>query len=216
MMIRAYSESYLNDAKQNLAECMDYGIKACRIEPDFFSAIFLQSGYAEQFERGNPAVIAGMSGVELARSIISYAYPEYSFPDYAFSEKRSDVYWAGWALAEFQWTTCKRFKDVFSKVSLLEIVSMYRLYHEMDVSRFIEDLSEKLLVIEKDTHLKTIRENRGISQSELARLSGVKLRSIQLYEQRVNDIDRAQAGTLYKLSRVLGCTVEDLLESPER
>ena len=216
MMIRAYSESYLNDAKQNLAECMDYGIKACRIEPDFFSAIFLQSGYAEQFERGNPSVVAGMSGVELARKVISYAYPEYSFLDYAFSEERSDMYWAGWVLAEFQWTTCKRFKDIFSKVPLSEIVDMYKLYHEIDVLRFIEDLSEKLLGIEKDTHLKIIRESRGISQSDLARLSGVKLRSIQLYEQRVNDIDRAQAGTLYKLSRVLGCTVEDLLESPER
>ena len=63
--------------------------------------------------------------------------------------------------------------------------------------------------------LKTIRENRGISQVELAALSGVKLRSIQMYEQKVNDIDKAQARTLYKLSRVLGCSIEDLLENPE-
>ena len=75
---------------------------------------------------------------------------------------------------------------------------------------------EKWLSVVQDTKLKRIRENRGLSQSELAKLSGVKLRSIQMYEQRVNDIDKAQAGTIYKLSRVLGCTVEDLLESPER
>ena len=31
----------------------------------------------------------------------------------------------------------------------------------------------------------------------------------------VNDIDKAQARTLYKLSRVLGCSIEDLLENPE-
>ena len=36
-----------------------------------------------------------------------------------------------------------------------------------------------------------------------------------IYEQKVNDIDKAQAGTLCKLSRVLGCTIEDLLENPE-
>jgi len=30
--------------------------------------------------------------------------------------------------------------------------------------------------------------------------SGVKLRSIQMYEQRINNIDKAQAGTVYKLS----------------
>ena len=38
--------------------------------------------------------------------------------------------------------------------------------------------------------------------------------SIQMYEQRVNDIDKAQAQTIYKLSRVIGCSMEDLLEKP--
>lgn len=37
---------------------------------------------------------------------------------------------------------------------------------------------------------------------------------IQMYEQRINDIDKAQAQTVYKLSRVIGCSVEDLLENP--
>ena len=42
------------------------------------------------------------------------------------------------------------------------------------------------------------------------------LRSIQMYEQRNNDIDKAQGHTLYKLSLALGCEIEDLLESPMR
>ncbi len=32
--------------------------------------------------------------------------------------------------------------------------------------------------------------------------------------ERVNDIDKAQAQTVYKLSRVIGCEMEDLLERP--
>ncbi len=35
-----------------------------------------------------------------------------------------------------------------------------------------------------------------------------------VYEQRVIDIDKAQAQTVYKLSRVIGCEMEDLLEKP--
>lgn len=215
MMIHAYSESYLNDAKQNLAECFDYAISACQFEPILFSKLFIQSGYADKFERGNPAIIAGMSGIELAKKIIAYAYPNPKFPKRIFSADRSTVYWAGWALAQYQWTTCKRFKDIFSKISLVEILSMYSVYHEMDIAQFIEDMDKKYDSIIRETRLKIIRENRGISQAELAKLSGVKLRSIQMYEQKVNDIDKAQAGTVYKLSRVLGCTVEDLLENPE-
>lgn len=214
-MICAYNELYLNDAKENLAEFFDYAINSCKFDADFFAKLFVQSGYADKFERGNPAIIAGMSGIELAKKVITYAYPNWKFPEKIFSEDRSNVYWAGWALAEYQWATCKRFKDIFSRISLSQIVSMYHVYHEMDIEHFIEDMNRNYDSVERETHLKTIRENRGISQAELAKLSGVSLRSIQMYEQKVNHIDKAQAGTVYKLSRVLGCTVEDLLESPE-
>lgn len=215
MMIHAYSEFYLFDAKQNLAEMFDYAINTCHFNANLLSKLFVHSGYADKFERGNPAIVAGMSGIELAKKIILYAYPNPKFPERIFSEDRSNVYWAGWALAEYQWTTCKRFKDIFSRISLEEIISMYDVYHEMDIKHFIEDIDKKYDSITQETHLKTIRENRGISQAELAKLSGVKLRSIQMYEQKANDIDKAQAGTIYKLSRVLGCTIEDLLENPE-
>jgi len=215
MMIHAYSEFYLNDAKQNLAEFFDYAINACHFDVNLFSKLFIQSGYADKFERGNPAIVAGMSGIELAKRVIMYAYPNWEFPERIFSENRSNVYWAGWALAEYQWITSKRFKDIFSRVSLAEIISMYNVYHEMDIEHFVEDVTKRYNAIEQETRLKTIRENRGISQTELAKLSGVKLRSIQMYEQKVNDIDKAQVGTIYKLSRVLGCTIEDLLENPE-
>lgn len=214
-MIHAYSEFYLNDAKQNLAEFFDYAIIGCKYDANLFSKLFVQSGYADKFERGNPAIIAGMSGIELAKIVITYAYPNWKFPERKFSEDRSNVYWAGWALAEYQWATCKRFKDIFSRISLAEIISMYSVYHQMDIEHFIEGMNKKYDSVEQETRLKMIRENREISQTELARLSGVSIRSIQMYEQKVNDIDKAQAGTVYKLSRVLGCTIEDLLENPE-
>ncbi|MBQ8821274.1 MAG: helix-turn-helix transcriptional regulator [Lachnospiraceae bacterium] len=214
-MIHAYNELYLSDAKQNLAEVYDYAINTCKFDADIFSKLFVQSGYAEKFERGNPAIIAGMSGIELVKRVISYAYPDRKFPEKIFCEERSEVYWAGWALAEYQWITCRRFKDIFSRISFSEIIAMYNVYHEMDIGHFIEDMNKRYHAVELETKLKKIRENRGISQSELARLSGVNLRSIQMYEQKVNDIDKAQVGTVYKFSRVLGCTVEDLLENPE-
>ena len=33
-----------------------------------------------------------------------------------------------------------------------------------------------------------------------------------MYEQRNKDIDKASAESLYRISRVLGCTIEDLIE----
>ena len=60
--------------------------------------------------------------------------------------------------------------------------------------------------------MKKIREIRNVSQAELAKISGVSLRSIQLYEQRVNDINKAQTDILFRISKTLGCRIEDLFE----
>ena len=213
-MTRAYNECYLNDAKDRLAQFFDYLMNDCGMQPDWVASIFLSSGYAEQFERGNPAVLAGMSGVELARAVVWKTYKKKTLPEPRYSEGLAPEYWAGWALAEYQWHSGKRFKDVFEHVKLSEILRMYPAYHEMDIARFIEAMDEKCAAEQPECRLKKLRESRGLSQAELAKASQVSLRSIQMYEQRVNDIDKAQAQTVYKLSRVIGCTMEDLLERP--
>jgi DNA-binding Xre family transcriptional regulator len=61
-------------------------------------------------------------------------------------------------------------------------------------------------------NLKKLRDKRGYSQSKLAELSGVSLRMIQYYEQGANDINTAQAETVYRLAQALECNMEDLLE----
>ena len=63
-----------------------------------------------------------------------------------------------------------------------------------------------------ETNLKCIRTAKGYSQKQLAELSGVSLRSIQMYEQRRKDINKAQSDSLYRLAKSLNCTMEDLLE----
>ena len=213
-MTRAYSESYLNDAKDTLSQCFDYLINDCGFDADWAASLFLSSGYAEQFERGNPGVLAGKSGVELAKAIVQKTYRNRSMPELRYGNGLSAEYWAGWALAGYQWYSGRRFKDIFDHVRLSEVVQMYSVYHEMDITKFIETMEAKCAEPLRESRLKVMRESRGLSQAELARESGVKLRSIQMYEQRVNDIDKAQAQTVYKLARVIGCQVEDLLENP--
>ena len=213
-MTHAYSESYLNNAKELLSSFFDYAINDCQLKPDWITALFVNTGYAKQFERGNPAYIAGMSGVELARAVIVKAYGSREFPPPTNTEDCSPAYWAGWALAEYQWFCGRRFKDIFARIPLTKIIDMYSVYHEMDITSFIDAMEVFYKAAEGDSKLKRIRESRGLSQSELAEESGVHLRNIQMYEQRVNNIDKAQAHMLYKLSRVLGCDMEDLLENP--
>lgn len=214
MAIPAYSELYLGGAAATLAVAFDYALNICRIRPDDFAGFFVVSGESDKFGRGNPSVVAGKSGIELVRSIVEKVDPSRELPEPVFSQNRTAEYWAGWALAQYQWHSAKSFKAIFGKVTLSEIIKMYKVYHEMDITAFIEAMDKKIAERIVCTNLKNIRENRGLSQSELSAASGVQLHSIQLYEQRVNDIDKAQAQTIYKLSIALGCGMEDLLEKP--
>ena len=206
MTIRAYNELYLNDAVICLANAFDYAVNTCGLSADRFGELFVRSDLAAEFERGNPAVVSGRSGAEPGEIV--------SKRNVGYTEGRTAEYWAGWALAQYQWATVKRFKDIFARVAPSEVVAMYPVYHEADISRFVEAMERRYNEVVTETKLHKIRKLRKMSQNELAEKSGVNLRSIQLYEQRVNDIDKAQAQTLYRLAVVLGCNVEDLLEKP--
>ena len=52
------------------------------------------------------------------------------------------------------------------------------------------------------TNLARIRKNNGISQKELAMLCGISIKTVQAYEQRLKDINRAEAKTLFKISQI--------------
>ena len=87
---------------------------------------------------------------------------------------------------------------------------MYYPLHEADISKFVEIANE--IVFQKETNLSIYRKHAELSQKELSIYSNVSLRSIQLYEQRQLDINVAPVIKLYRISRVLGCNIEDLLE----
>ena len=61
--------------------------------------------------------------------------------------------------------------------------------------------------------LKQIREEKSITQKDLAERSGVNIRMIQHYEQGYKDINKAQGLTLQALAKSLECKIEDLLET---
>lgn len=63
--------------------------------------------------------------------------------------------------------------------------------------------------------LKILRVKKGLSQSELAEASGVKLRAIQTYENNSRQIDKANLLTMCQFAKALDCKIEDMLENEE-
>ena len=212
MAIRAYDELYIASAQNILGHAVDYAVNTLDIDADVFGSAFAVSDISKQFEIGNPAYVAGMNGCELARAVLDAAHLSYpDQPDEMYVDK-SAQYWAGWALAYFQWASGVPFTDILKAVSLQEIIQMYPVYHEMDISQFADRMQDALARAYPLTRLQERRLNCGYSQAQLAIAADVPLRQIQLFEQRQRDINKTSAVTLYKLSKALHCRMEALFE----
>ncbi len=215
MAIRAYDELYLPGAQNILGYAVDFAISTLALTPNDFGNALAVSNSAKQFSEGNPRYVAGMNGCELARSIlddVGMSYPEAE--DEMYLDK-SPEYWAGWALAYYQWSTDLSFMEILRAASLDDIIQMYPFYHEMDLTHFEDHLDHLVKKAHPQKRLCERRKNCGMTQSELAAEADVPLRQIQLFEQGQRDINKTSAITLLKLSKALHCKMEDLLE-PER
>ena len=213
-MMTAYNELYLDDAMRNLADMVEYAVCDLGFKPDVFFGWFVSSGIASKFEKGNPKYITGMSGVELAEVVLNKTNVEFQSREPLFSMDKGREYWAGWILAYYQWITGMRFEDIIKNgLPLSKVMSMYIL-HEADESKFVENANE-IIARHKEskiTRLQEIRKSRGFTQQQLSDASGVKVRMIQLYEQRQNNLSKARVEVVLSLAKALGCEIEDLID----
>lgn len=212
MAIRAYDESYIHNAQNILGHAVDFAVMSLNIDPDVFGSAFAVSDASRQFANGNPRYVAGINGCELARMVLTETHKTFADTEDGMFLDKSPEYWAGWALAYYQWFSSRSFMDILTAVPLSRIIEMYRVYHEMDIQQFVDRMDELLKQYYPYTRLRTRRQNCGLSQSSLAADSEVALRQIQLFEQRQRDINNAAAITLLRLSKSLHCQIEDLLE----
>ena len=213
-MTIAYNELYLDDAMHNLADMVEYAVCDLGFEPDEFFGWFVSSGIASKFEKGNPKYITGMSGIELAEVVLNKTNVEFQSKEPSFSMDKGREYWAGWILAYYQWTTGMRFKDIIKNGLPLSTIMSMCILHEADESKFVENANEIIARNKKNrnTKLQEIRKSRGFTQRQLSDASGVKVRMIQLYEQRQNDLSKARVEVVLSLAKALGCEIEDLID----
>lgn len=211
-MIHAYREIYLSNVQSALGDAFDYAINTCGVPGESFVKMFVAGSVSKRIENGEPAYLSGKSGIELAVEIIEESTGKTLCAEQEVRFARSCEYWIGWAVAYYQWYSGRKYSDIFKALPFADLQKMYETLHEADITKFVDIADQRIREYFPDTNLKRIRTAYGCTQAELAERSGVSLRSIQMYEQRNKDINKAGAASVYSLAKVLGCTVEELLE----
>ncbi len=212
MKPKPYSESQLHRFMDKMGDAFDDVINDCQIDGTEFVKMFVASTACKKIENGEASYISGKSGIEIAIECVYEITNKELAVELSEKYNRSAQYWCGWAVCYYQWWSSRKYADIFKAVSFEDMLGLYPTLHEASVEKIASVIEEKVRAAYPETNLKRIRTVYGCSQRELAEMSGVSLRSIQMYEQRNKDINKAQSESLYHLAKALGCTMEDLLD----
>lgn len=63
--------------------------------------------------------------------------------------------------------------------------------------------------------LKTMRQAKGLSQSQLAEKANMNVRTLQHYEQGSKIFDHARIDTILRVCLALNCKFEDIIENQD-
>ncbi len=208
----AYDENMCYYGQNALAWTFDTAVNWYKVELDVFYQMFLNSIVSKRFAEGDPFIIMGKSGHEIAADILVENVENFQIRPNYYTLNRSSEYWLGGSLAYYQWYKGIPFSQITEDVSILDYQKMYSKYHEMDMMHFVNDVDEMRRMAKHSSRLKRFRMYAGLSQKELADICGVPLRTIQQYEQRQKDINRANVDYVLRLSKALHCELTALLE----
>lgn len=211
-MMHAYDEMYLEKARIALGRMFDFAVYQLGYSIEKFYDLFISSGVAKRFENGDVSLLVGKSGIEIGYEVLNKTFGDTQPIEIEFTVNRSEEYWTGWVLAYYQWLCGMSFSKINEKISIRDILALYTPYHEMDIRQVVDKLDEMMIKKDEDTNLKKRRKAAGLSQSGLAKEVGVSVRTIQQYEQRQKDINKAGLERMLAFAKRLYCDVEDLME----
>ena len=102
-------------------DAFGYAIRVCGVPGENFIKLFTVSSVSKHMENGEPAYLAGKSGVELAVQILAETTGTTNPPEPPERYARSCEYWIGWAVAYYQWYSGRKYSEIFKVLSFAEL-----------------------------------------------------------------------------------------------
>ena len=212
-MKKAYVANYLDDAMQNLGEAFDYAVNACQLDLEIFFSLFISTGIADLFADGSPKYVVGTSGSELVLKTLEKAgLSTENCPDRQTDFGFSKEYKCGLVLAYYQQKSGRSFRNIQEIFSVDDLMGLYPILQKYSEEKFLEVVERDIDKNSDATRLQTMRKKRGMSQSQLAQVSGVNIRTLQQYEVGAKDINKASVLSVLALASALSCSPKDIIE----
>ena len=122
-MMHACDEILLPRAEDTLGRMLDYAVYSLRYDIQTMMQLFIASGEAFRFERGDIRTIAGTSGIELAYLVLEKSGLQFDRTQPRYTKGMSAEYCCGRVLARIQWQTGAPFESILRLFSVQTFIS---------------------------------------------------------------------------------------------
>lgn len=200
-------------AIEMMAEMFEYSKCYLHVESDEFFDMLNNTNSSDKLYNLDIIYIYGKSSIEIINDI--YLANEMKIKTFNNKKllKSDKYYWLGLVIASYCYGKKISFKEFGQRIKPSQILRMYNIMHEAPHMKVIEEIDK--ILNKQESVLKSIRQAKNISQNELSILSGVSLRSIQMYEQKKKNISKASFEIVKRLANSLLIKPEELYDSSQ-
>ena len=155
-----------------------------------------------EFEKSNVTRIAFMPNDEIYEEIFNEVKNDYK-------ENPYDIYgWLGYIYIHLFFRFKITFEMLFIALPIETAISMYPLYHEMDITQLFDYFAEVL----RPSSLSLVMKRRGFTMKKLSEASNIPFSTIRSLKLGYRDIDKLEVFKTVLIASVLNVKVETLLK----
>ncbi len=156
-----------------------------------------------ELEKSNITTIAFSSFEKMYSEIFPFNENNYIFDEYNIFG------WCGYAYMHLFLYKQITFEALFYVIPFSKMMELYKLYHEMNITRLDDYVNEVL----KYSILDIAMKKNDMSSNKLSNLTGLSISTINALRYNKRDISKLEAGKLLKIANVLRVKMETLLPS---
>ena len=169
---------------------------------DFIQRTISYSRPISELEKSDITTLAFSSFERIYNNVFPEHNNEFVFNPY------DSFGWSGYAYVHLFLKMKITFEALFYLIPLKDMLNLYHLYHEMNVSQIEEYASD----IIKYSILDIIMKTKSVSNSELSEKTNLSLSTINALRYKKRDINKLEAYKLMLIANALDVKIETLLQ----
>jgi len=196
---------YLSDDYiEKYSNTISYLIGRSANEGYSFDYIQRKISYSEaisEFEKSNVTIIAFSSMEKIYSGVFTDYNNEYQYNPY-------DIFgWVGYAYIHLFLNLEITFEALFFLIPIQEMLNMYKLYHEMDITH-LEEYAKEVM---KYSLLDVIMKRKKTSNNDLSKKTNIPVSTINSLRYGNRDITKLEAKKILSIAYALNVKIETLL-----